>query len=268
VNTPARGISSATIEKATEWSAKNRVSVFEALRAPVFLETLAARTRASVDAFTTFIDRYETAIAQPLADQVGLFLKLIEETEYKEDLKRTCKTPEEALSREENLMQLFESLKQSAEKSGEGLRGFLDHMLLRQEREDDEDEQDANRDAVTLITLHAAKGLEYPRVYLIGLEEGILPHDRSKTEGTVDEERRLLYVGITRARKNLTLTYCRNRIRYGSPEPKHPSSFLKELAPEWVERGTAQEIVNKPLTETSIQDRFAALRAALEATGT
>jgi superfamily I DNA/RNA helicase len=102
---------------------------------------------------------------------------------------------------------------------------------------------------------------------LIGLEEGILPHDRSKLEGTVDEERRLLYVGITRARKMLTLTHCKTRVRYGSPEPRNPSSFLKELAPEWLERGTAREIVERPLDESAVQDRFAALRAALAAAG-
>jgi superfamily I DNA/RNA helicase len=267
INTPARGISAATVEKATEWSAQKRCSVFEALRNSEFLDTVATRTRTSIEAFTTFIDAHETAIAQPLADQAALFTKMIEETGYRDDLRRSCKTPEEALGREENLNQLFESLRIAAEKKGDGLRGFLDHMMLRQDREEDDDDAEKAGDAVTLITLHAAKGLEYPRVYLIGLEEGILPHDRSKLEGTVDEERRLLYVGITRARKMLTLTHCKTRVRYGSPEPRNPSSFLKELAPEWLERGTAREIVERPLDENAVQDRFAALRAALAAAG-
>src|SRR5258708_26678018 len=98
-------------------------------------------------------------------------------------------------------------------------------MLLRQERDEEEGEKGQG---VTLITLHAAKGLEFPHVYLVGLEEGLLPHDRSKVEGSVDEERRLLYVGITRAMKTLTLSWCGHRIKYGSPLPAHPRPFVEE----------------------------------------
>jgi hypothetical protein len=96
-----------------------------------------------------------------------------------------------------------------------------------------EQEQDVEKKkGVLLITLHAAKGLEFTHVFLVGLEEGVLPHDRSKVEGTLDEERRLLYVGITRAMRTLTMTYCRDRMKYGSASPCHPSSFIKELADE------------------------------------
>jgi superfamily I DNA/RNA helicase len=118
--------------------------------------------------------------------------------------------------------------------------------------------------AITLITLHAAKGLEFPHVYLVGVEEGVLPHDRSKMEGTVDEERRLLYVGITRAQKTLALTWCRNRIKYGSAMPCHASSFLKELPPEWIQHCNAGQILNTPIEHASGTSRFAALRALLE----
>ena len=93
----------------------------------------------------------------------------------------------------------------------EGLRGFLDEILLDQEREEEEDTE--NKRGVTLITMHAAKGLEFPNVYIVGVEEGILPHDRSKAEGALDEERRLLYVGITRAMRALTMTHCRARLQ-------------------------------------------------------
>ena len=132
---------------------------------------------------------------------------------------------------------------------------------IRQEREEDKDEDKSP--GVTLITLHAAKGLEFPHVYLVGLEEGMLPHDRSKVEGTIDEERRLLYVGITRARLTLALTYCGHRIKYGSPMPSMPSSFLKELDPQWLDRRGANEILNAPVTQMSAADRFAQMRAAL-----
>jgi len=99
---------------------------------------------------------------------------------------------------------------------------------------------------------------------LIGLEEGLLPHDRSKLEGTVDEERRLLYVGITRARRTLALSWCRHRIRYGSPMPCTPSSFIKELPPEWVEHRDATQILRAPVSEAAAKSKFGALRAAVE----
>jgi len=147
-------------------------------------------------------------------------------------------------------------------RSTEGLRGFLDEMMLRNDREDEED--DLKGSGVTLITLHAAKGLEYPHVYLIGVEEGVLPHDRSKMEGTVDEERRLLYVGITRAQKTLGLTWCRDRIKYGSAMPCTASSFLKELPPEWTVHQNAGQIMSTPVEHASGTSKFAALKAMLE----
>lgn len=261
INTPARGLSSATVERATEWSAKHRCSVFAALQAPEFLAELSARTRASVEAFVTLMDGYETRLNTPLANQPEILRELIKETGYLEDLRRTCKTPEEALKREESVREIMESFDAFQKRSTEGLRGFLDEMSLRQEREEDDD--DLKGPGVTLITLHAAKGLEFPHVYLIGVEEGVLPHDRSKLEGTVDEERRLLYVGITRARQTLALTWCLNRIKYGSPAPCTPSSFLKELPPEWIARCAASQILNEPVKRESVQGRFDAIRALL-----
>jgi superfamily I DNA/RNA helicase len=136
-------------------------------------------------------------------------------------------------------------------------------MLLRQEREE-EDDDESKGTGVTLITLHAAKGLEFPNVYLVGLEEGILPHDRSKMEGTVDEERRLLYVGITRARQRLSITWCQQRIKYGSVTPCNLSSFARELPEEFVSRESLKQIQNTPVTVESAKSRFDAMRALIE----
>jgi superfamily I DNA/RNA helicase len=147
------------------------------------------------------------------------------------------------------------------EAKGKSLRDFLDDMMLREEKEEDEESKGSG---VTLITLHAAKGLEFPHVYLIGLEEGLLPHDRSKMEGTVDEERRLLYVGITRARQTLALTWCGHRIKYGSPMPGTASSFIKELPAEWVEHKNATQMLNAPVAAETVKSRFGGIFAALE----
>jgi superfamily I DNA/RNA helicase len=260
-NTPARGISSATIERATEWSARHRCSVFAALQSREFQSDLPARTRTSIAAFVALMDRYETRLNTPLTNHAAVLRELITEIGYLKDLRRTCKTPDEALARETNVNEMLRALEDFQVRSTDGLRGFLDEISLRQEREDEEDE--AKGPGVTLITLHAAKGLEFPCVYLIGLEEGLLPHDRSKMEGTVDEERRLLYVGITRARETLALTWCGHRIKYGSPSPCAPSSFIKELPADWIERCGATQILNAPVNEESVKDRFAAMRALL-----
>lgn len=262
INTPARGISSNTVESATTFSAQNKCSVFEALRNEEFRSTLMKRTVESIDRFTQMLDGFETRLNTPLSDHAAILRELMKETGYLDDLRRTCKTPEEALSRETNLMDLLKSFEDYQGRSTEGLRGFLDEMSLRQEREEDDD--DAKGSGVTLITLHAAKGLEYPHVYLIGLEEGLLPHDRSKVEGTVDEERRLLYVGITRARRTLAMSWCRNRLKYGSATPCTPSSFIKELPPEWIDHRNATQILSAPVSEAAAKSKFGALKAMLE----
>jgi superfamily I DNA/RNA helicase len=261
INTPARGISSTTIERATEWSARNRTPVWDALRADECLRELPARTAGKIAEFVELIDRYETRLNEPLADHHAVAAELIREVHYCEDLKRTCKTPEDAMKREENVRQLLQDLATYQGRSVAGLQGFLDEVTLDKNREEDQDIDD--KKGVLLITLHAAKGLEFPHVFLLGLEEGVLPHDRSKLEGTLDEERRLLYVGITRAMKTLTMTYCRDRMKYGSQSPCHPSSFIKELAEEWLERKNLTELLNAPVQETAAKNGFARIRELL-----
>jgi len=261
INTPARGISAGTIERATEWSARNNCGVWSALQADEFLRELPARTVGKIAEFVALIDGYETRLNEPLADHHAVAGELLKEVKYVEDLKRTCKGPEEVMKREENVRQLFQNLANFQGRSVSGLQGFLDEVMLDRSREEDEDID--KKKGVLLITLHAAKGLEFPHVFLVGLEEGVLPHDRSKLEGTLDEERRLLYVGITRAMRTLTMTYCRDRMKYGSVSPCHPSSFIKELAAEWLERKNLTEMMNTPVQEDAAKNGFARMRALL-----
>ena len=109
--------------------------------------------------------------------------------------------------------------------------------------------------------MHSCKGLEYPHVYVVGLEDGLLPHSRSKVEGTMDEERRLFYVAITRAMKTLTISHCLGRKKYGQVMPCHPSPFLNELPAELVER--AEEKGRQPVAVDSGKNMFSAMREAL-----
>jgi len=142
---------------------------------------------------------------------------------------------------------------------GERLTEFLENVTLDSDREDKEDKAG---DAVTLITMHSCKGLEFPHVYVIGLEDGLLPHSRSKVEGTLDEERRLFYVAVTRAMLSLTITHCGGRKKYGQIMPCHPSPFLKELPPDLVE--TDAEKSKKPVEVSTGKSLFAAMREATQ----
>jgi len=136
---------------------------------------------------------------------------------------------------------------------------FLEQITLDNEREDEDEE--ARGDAVTLITMHSCKGLEFPHVSIVGLEDGLLPHSRSKVENTLDEERRLFYVAITRAMQTLTISHCGGRRKYGQVLPCHPSPFLKELPAELVESG--DEKARQPVKAESGRSLFEAMRQSL-----
>jgi superfamily I DNA/RNA helicase len=226
-----------------------------------------ARTRESVVGFVALIEQTGRRLHQPgvgvvnpLASWADAFLTQIG---YYEELRRGEKDPEAAENRVRNLKELVASLDREAGSSGtlaERLERFLEEVTLDSERED---EDEPKGDAVTLITMHSCKGLEYPHVFIVGLEEGLLPHARSKVEGTLDEERRLFYVAITRAMQSLKLTHCAARRKYGQLAPCHPSSFLKELPEELVEH--ADDRTSEPATEEQGKDYFAAMRAKLAA---
>ncbi|MDD5201487.1 MAG: ATP-dependent helicase, partial [Terrimicrobiaceae bacterium] len=199
-------------------------------------------------------------IATPGADSAHVIGELLADCGYIDDLKRSCKTIEEGDKREINVRELLASLGEHQKRSRKGLQGFLDEVSLDREREEKKED---NASGVTLITLHAAKGLEFPHVYLIGAEEGLLPHERSKAEDTVEEERRLFYVGMTRAMRSLTITHCRNRTRYGSSAHCEPSRFLAEIEGDGVVRKNFEELMNAPVSEDQFENAFARLREML-----
>ena len=263
INTPARGISAATVETALHWSVKAKCTLWDALKSRELLGELSARTQASIKAFVELIDDYQTKLAQPLTDPADIITKLIAEIDYASELRRSCKSAEEAADRETNIGDMLRDLQRFNERSTKGLPGFLDEIVLDQEREEDKQDDIEKKKGVTLITMHAAKGLEFRHVYIVGVEEGILPHDRSKVEGTLDEERRLLYVGITRAKRTLTLSHCRDRMKFGSVSSCAPSSFIKELAPEWIERVDLKKLLSTPVATETGKSRFAQMRAAI-----
>jgi DNA helicase-2/ATP-dependent DNA helicase PcrA len=260
INTPPRGIGASTIELAIESSNDEKTSLFEIFRLEKFYEQLSKRSSESIRKFIDLIDSYETRLAQPLIKIADVVDQLVREVGYSEDLRRSCKSVEEAINREENVREMIHSLSEYESRSSEGLPGFLAEMSLDRDRQE---ESEPGKAGVTLITLHAAKGLEFPHVFLVGIEESILPHTRSKLEGTIDEERRLFYVGITRAMRTLAISHCANRKRYGSLTPCYPSSFLEDLDSRYTEIVDFNELAAKPASEGSARLHFARMRDLL-----
>lgn len=258
INTPARGIGAATVETLIDISRQKKTSIWRVLQGE--LSALAPRATSALVGYRDLIRDYQGRFAVS-ADWAGIFRELAEACGYFAELKRTCKDQEEYQNRFENIQGLIQSLAAFREKQPDApLSEFIDAMLLNDREEEEEDDGYG----VTLMTLHGAKGLEFQRVYLAGLEEGLLPHERVKLEGNVEEERRLFYVGITRARRYLTLSYCQSRKRYGQNQPRHPSSFLKELPPEEIEAVSAAA-TRQVVEHQTASDRISALRARLAA---
>jgi len=259
INTPPRGIGPATVALALDRSSKARTSLFHVFNDPTFAHEVSKKTQAAISKFVEDVAVTRIRLLTPDSDASQLIADFITDSGYWDDLRRSCKTPEEALNREGGAKEILRALAERRNKSG-GIQAFLDEMCL--DRERDEDKKEEAR-GVTLITLHAAKGLEFPHFFLIGAEDGLLPHERSKSEGTVDEERRLFYVGITRAMKTLTITHCRNRTKFGSAMSCRPSPFLKEIAGEGVLAEDYGSMMSKPVAEEDMAARFASLRDML-----
>ena len=266
-NVPARGLSDVTMERLLGASHERKASVFAAMKNPAVTTTFQTRTRDAIEAFVQFVESKRTHLHNPAqaSDRHGLRLwvdKLLDETGYLNELRRSEKAVEIGENRVRNLKDLIATLDHSfaAGKSlADQLESFLEDIALDDDREE---EEEAIGDAVTLITMHSCKGLEFPHVYVVGLEDGLLPHARSKVEGTLDEERRLFYVAVTRAMQTLAISHCAGRKKYGQVVPCHPSPFLKELPSELVE--LEDEKSKTPAAVDSGRILFAAMRAATE----
>jgi DNA helicase-2/ATP-dependent DNA helicase PcrA len=161
--------------------------------------------------------------------------QVLERTKYRDALIKEYPDPadrETRLASIEEIINAAANYDKKGRASKRSLSGFLDDMLLNERDESDEKEYQLSRNAVALMTLHSAKGLEFPIVYLVGMEEGILPHKRSvaaENDASIDEERRLCYVGVTRAQDLLTLSFALTRRKWGKPQKTIPSRFLYEM---------------------------------------
>ena len=223
VNQPRRGIGGTTLDRLTMWAQAIGITMWEAVER-VEEAGLGSAATGNVGRFRELIlGLRERAVETPVADLLELVL---ERSGYREMLEaeRTI----EAQGRMENLQELVGVAHEYAAR-GEAEAGGLSEFLQEISLYTDQDAMDDERGRVTLMTLHNAKGLEFPIVFMIGLEEGLFPHQRSLDEHNEEEERRLCYVGMTRAREQLTLTYSRARTIFGARGYNPPSRFLDEL---------------------------------------
>lgn len=229
INTPARGIGKGTVEQIEQHALQNNLTLWSAIAQMLEQRLFPTRAEAALKVFVKTIEELsEAAQKQPL-DQA--LRDILERTGYQKMLETD--TSPESESRLANLEELVNAAVEAAER-GETAAEFLDHAALVADS-DSLDEQAA----VSLLTMHNAKGLEFPNVFIAGMEEGIFPHSRSfASESGMEEERRLCYVGMTRAEKRLYLTWARFRRRFGGgqPEPCIPSRFLAEVPPSLCEK--------------------------------
>ncbi len=263
-NVPARGLSDVTMERLLGASQERNCSVFSAMRHTDVQAMFTTKTREAIGEFVTFIEETRAPIDSADATVRPASLtqwaeKFLADCGYIDDLRRGEKNIETADNRVRNIKDLLARLDQTGSgPCGERISDFLEELTLDADRQE---EKQAEKDAVTLITMHSCKGLEFPNVFIVGLEDGLLPHSRSKVEGTLDEERRLFYVAITRAMLTLTMSHCQTRKKYGQALPCHPSGFLQEIPEEFIERG--DEKAKAPVAPAEGKSIFAALRESL-----
>ncbi|KHT61817.1 ATP-dependent DNA helicase Rep [Photobacterium gaetbulicola] len=246
VNTPRREIGPVTLEKLGTYANMRGKSLFAASFELGLEQHLSGRGLESLQRFTRWI--VELSDNAERGDTVAAVRQLVRDINYEDWLYETSASPKAAEMRMKNVSDLYSWI--TADLEGDNydqeektLKEVVQRLTLRDMMERGEDDDDA--DQVQLMTLHASKGLEFPYVYLVGTEEGILPHQTSVDEDNVEEERRLAYVGITRAQKELTFTLCKERRQFGELIKPEPSRFLFELPQDDLE----WEADKKPMTQ-------------------
>ncbi len=231
INTPTRGIGAKTIERIRGFADAHRIPMLEAARRAGEIPSLAKRSASMVAKFISIYDRLCIKATAPLED---LLRYLVDETGYEEYLDKTSVDQQDSnpmANVDELITAAVEFDRQNPDDGS--LEAFLEQVALVSDTDAFEDATDR----VTLMTLHAAKGLEFPRVFIVGVEDDLLPHARSKeNESQFEEERRLLFVGITRAKEWLQLSCCKRRAVRGDVRPVIPSPFLNELPLEEMRR--------------------------------
>ncbi|MGY6563536.1 MAG: DNA helicase Rep [Halomonadaceae bacterium] len=274
VNVPRREIGPGTLEKLANYATERGASLFDACHELGLEQQLPARAVERLGRFTHFIDGVRRRMDE--GDALAAIRGMLHEMDYEAWLYQNASAPTIAEKRMANVWTLIDQLEKSmksdpeerAEQAGaeddaetDDVEAAISRLVLRDILEQQAEEDDTDR--VQLLTMHASKGLEFPHVYLMGLEEELLPHRNAIEAGTVEEERRLAYVGITRARQTLTLTLARQRKAFGEMMDCVPSRFLDELPAEDLEWEGRPDREDPDKKQARGQDAIAGLRSLL-----
>lgn len=260
-NTPKRGLGPSAIVKISDFARDNSMSTLEAFIRAGEVPGLGEKAAAAAKQFAGLIEKYRELFGRNR--EMGKQLKdLTEEINYRDYICGLYKTPEASMRKLENIEGFVSSLSYY-EKDDEAptLHGFLETLALTDLLKAKEEK---NGSGVTLISFHSSKGLEFPVVFIVGVEEDILPHKKSvyREEG-MEEERRLFYVGITRAMKELHITYCGQRSKYGKDAPCSPSRFLEEIPEDLIKKVDRMEKASPDEEEEAAKAFFSNIKAML-----
>jgi len=260
INTPRRGIGASTLEAISKVAREEECSLYEALNSMAIHDALSPRQQVPLRNFQHWMD----AVVAQMEEQSPLSIieQVLDDIDYRSWLEKQCATPEQAEMRWRNIEDLLKWVKNMSDKDPrKDLSDIVSNISLMGILEKNNEEEDVN--VVSLMTLHASKGLEFSVVYIVGLEEEILPHRTSIEDDMVEEERRLFYVGITRAMRELTLSYAGQRKRYGEVIDCQPSRFLDELDEQhvvWQDKEEADPAKKEAVGEAHLSAMRAMLR--------
>lgn len=245
INTPRRGIGNTTLERLETAAQELGVPLWEIISDETSVNALAGRTAKPILEFVSLIESMRQQV--DLLPPSEILQRVMEDSGYIRDLKN--QGTDEAENRLENIQELYNAVLQFQEENEDvTLESFLANASLAS----DLDNLKEGQQAVSLMTLHSAKGLEFPVVFLVGMEQGLLPHSRSLQDpGALEEERRLCYVGITRAQEQLFLTHARERRLWGSREPALRSQFLKEIPGELISGTVGRAVAQTGASSTT-----------------
>jgi ATP-dependent DNA helicase Rep len=260
INTPRRELGTATVQTLVEHASQARCGILEAIEHDGLKDKLSARAYNNVREFRDWLSNLNRRAESE--SPLTLLRVVLDDIAYSDWIKQSISDEQQAKRKLDNIDDLVQWIQRMCQQDMQlDMGGAVAKLALINSLDRDNDEN--TRDAVSLMTLHAAKGLEFPYVYLVGMEENLLPHRTSIEEDSIEEERRLAYVGLTRAQRKLTLSYTLQRRRFGKTDSTEPSRFLAEIPDHLLKRRGIESNQTPEERQGHGQSQLAHLRALL-----